>query len=64
MAADVSVENCGSIFLFFPRTPDAIEWIKQWVDDGYEFSNGALVVEHRYARDIAQGMVGDGLEVV
>lgn len=62
--ADISVENHGTIFLFFPQTEAGTAWIKEYVDDGYEFTQGALVVEHRHAWDIAQGAIADGLEIV
>lgn len=62
MATDVVVQNHGTVFLFIPVTPAAENWIRQWVDDGYEA--GALTVEHRFVEDIAVGMINDGLEVV
>jgi hypothetical protein len=37
------------------------EWIDENVNPGAQLVGGALVVEPRYGRDIAQGMAADGL---
>jgi hypothetical protein len=61
--SDVSVENHGSIFLFQPLTALAVAWIAEHVADDAMRYAGALVVEPRYARDLAAGMLADGLRV-
>jgi hypothetical protein len=58
---DVSIENHGSIFLFRTNTPAAAEWVSQNVQDDAQFFGDALVVEHRYAADLAVAMHRDGL---
>jgi len=60
---DVQVSNEGSLFLFTPLTTAAREWINENVTGETTWFGNALVVEHRYAGDLAQGMAGDGLEV-
>lgn len=60
-AVDVTVENCGGIFTFEPLTPAAEQWIDENVDSESQWLGGRLCVEHRYARDLAQGMMNDGL---
>lgn len=60
---DVTVENHGSIFLFTLHTPEAQEWWQQNCEDGLGWGDSSKVVEHRFARDIAQGLLDDGLEV-
>ena len=60
---DVLVQNEGSIFLFRPQTDAAKEWIDQNVSDEAQWFGGGLVVEHRYAHDMAEGMAGSGLTV-
>lgn len=60
---DVKVQNEGSIFLFHPLTEAGKDWIKENIDNDAQFFGDALVVEHRYAGDIAHGMQGDGLVV-
>ena len=61
---DVSVENHGSIFLFRPLTEAAEQWIQDNVSDEAQYFGTALAVEHRYARDLAQGMLEAGLRLV
>jgi hypothetical protein len=59
--ADVLVRNEGSIFLFTPTTPAAREWISENVQPNTQWFGASLVVEHRYAADLAVGMRADGL---
>jgi len=61
---DVTVTNEGSIFLFTPHTDTARNWIMENVSDEAQFFGDALVVEHGYAYDLAEGMQADGLRVV
>ena len=60
---DVRVRNEGTLFLFDLLTDAADDWVKMNVSDESQMYGGALVVEHRYARDIAAGMQSDGLVV-
>ena len=57
------VENHGSIFLFRPLTTLAEAWIAAHVSGDAMRYAGALVVEPRYAHDLAAGMLADGLHV-
>lgn len=60
---DVQVINAGGIYLFRPYTEEAKAWIAENTDpDAQWFANG-LVVEHRFAEDLAAGMQKDGLIV-
>lgn len=61
--ADVTIENHGSIMLFRLNTDAAEEWVDTYVSDDAQLWGGALVVEPRYAGNLAAGMVDDGLEV-
>jgi hypothetical protein len=58
---DVTVQNEGTIFLFQPLTEVAKDWIAEHVGGETTYFGSALVVEHRYAGDLARGMVNDGL---
>jgi hypothetical protein len=60
-APDFVVENHGNIFLFYPRNDLARKHLHE-VTDG-QWLGGALAVEHRYARDLAQALLDDGWEV-
>lgn len=61
--ADVRIDREGSIFLFTPLTDAAREFIKEHVQADAQWWAGSLVVEHRYARDLARGMANDGLRL-
>ena len=62
--ADVVVENHGSIFSFMPVTKAAKAWIEENVEtEGWQWLCGALCVEPRMARDLADGMVSAGLSI-
>ncbi len=60
---DVHVVNLGTIFTFEPRTRAAREWIADNVFEPMWFG-GALAVDHRYARPLAEGMLEAGLVVL
>ena len=61
MNLDISIENHGTLFLFRMNTPAAAEWVSQNVQEDAQFFGDALVVEHRYAADLAAGMREDGM---
>ena len=60
---DVQVDRSGSLFLFDLKSNAAKTWVKDHVSEECTFWGGALVVEHGYAMDVANGMMGDGLIV-
>ena len=60
---DFLVENHGSIFLFRMNTPAAVEWVSQNVQEDAQFFGDALVVEPRYAANLAAGMREAGLVI-
>jgi len=60
---DVTVQNEGSIFLFQLETEAAKTWVAEHVSEEATFWCGGLVVEHRYAGNLAAGMQADGLVV-
>ena len=63
--ADVQVLDEGSLLIFELLTPTAEDWVKENVGGEYRFfGKNGLVVEPRYARDLAKGMALGGLEVV
>ena len=59
--ADVEISNHGSIFLFQPMNTPAKDWLKDNTDG--QWFGSALVVEHRYAEDLAQGLQDNGFTV-
>jgi hypothetical protein len=58
---DVLVRNEGTLLLFCPLTPLAKGWIAEHVQSDAQWWGNALVVEHRYAWGLAQGMKDEGL---
>lgn len=61
---DVQVANHGSLFLFDLLTEGAREWAEIHIPEDATWWAGQLVIEPRYAGDVARGMLGDGLKVV
>jgi hypothetical protein len=53
---DVLVHNEGTVFVFCPLTAEAKEWINEHVQSDALWFGNALVVEHRFAWGLAQGM--------
>ncbi len=62
-ATDVEVSREGGLFLFAPLTGGAQDWIDEHVGDDATWCGERLVVEHRYALELAEGMLSDGLRV-
>ncbi len=58
---DVLVNNVGTLYTFCPLTLQAKEWIDEHVQDDAQWFGHALIVEHRYAWGLAQGMKDAGL---
>jgi len=61
--ADLLVENDGSIFLLDPVTDLGRDWMAAHISEDAKCFGGAVVVEHRYIRDIVVGAVTDGLRM-
>jgi len=60
---DVLVSNEGTLFLFCPLTPRTKQWIEDNVQSDATWFGNALVVEHRYAWGLGQGMRDAGLNL-
>jgi hypothetical protein len=59
---DVLVANEGTVFLFNPLTQQAKEWMDDNVQtEDWQYFGITLVVEHRFAWGLAQGMKDAGL---
>ena len=52
----ISIENQGSLILFHPLTEEAENWLIDHVQEDAQWFCGALVVEPRYAEDLAEGL--------
>jgi hypothetical protein len=60
---DVVVSDEGTLVLFYLLSREAERWVDENVDGERQFFAGALVVEHRFASELARGMAHDGLRV-
>ena len=63
MGADVRIIGRGTVYLFLLGTDQAREWVDEHVCDDHQMFGRGLVVEHRYAAALAEGMRDDGLEI-
>jgi hypothetical protein len=61
--ADLLVQGGGSVFLLRPSSRKGCCWLKEYTLADAMWLAGALVVEHRYIRDIVAGALCDGLRV-
>jgi hypothetical protein len=60
---DFSVLNQSSIFLLTPNSESAKEWVDENIDSEAMWWGNSVVVEHRYIRDIVDGLLNDGFTV-
>lgn len=64
MDKDILVNDQGSIVMLTPISPEAREWISQYVAfESWQWFGGSLCVEHGYADDLIEGMQAEGLTV-
>ena len=60
---DVVIRDEGSLLLFDLRTEQARGWVEEHVAEDAQRFGRALVVEHRYAGELTDGMAEAGLTV-
>ena len=59
---DVLVRSEGTVFLFCPLTERAKNWLEENVEtEPWQWFGNTLVVEHRFAWSLGQGMQDAGL---
>jgi hypothetical protein len=63
MTADLHIENHGTISLLYPVSEVGTEWVEEHIPDDPMTWGDAVIVEHRFIADIAEGAMDDGLEV-
>lgn len=61
--ADFTIQNEGPIFLVHPHNVVAENHLVDMVDENATFHGDALIVEHRYIRDLAEGLLAAGFSV-
>lgn len=61
---DVKIDNQGTIWMFHPISEDAKAWVDENVQlESYQWMGPRFAVEHRYASQLVQGMMEQGLTV-
>lgn len=60
---DFHLSDEGSIFLLTPLTAVAESWVAEHVSDDHQTFGRAIVVEHRYAVPIVEGLLVEGFRV-
>jgi hypothetical protein len=58
---DFLLNDEGTIFLLTPVTEAATEWANEYLPGDAMHFGDAIVVEHRFIRDIVDGFTNDGL---
>jgi hypothetical protein len=60
---DLLVHGGGRVYVLRSVSPTGAAWLDQHVTPEATMFCGAVVVEHRFIRDIVTGAVSDGLRV-
>ena len=61
---DLQFENHGSIFTLYTHSERGEDWVKEHLPEDVMRFGEAYVIDHRYAWDICQGAMNDGLNVI
>ena len=60
---DFQVINHGTLYLLIPKTPRAMQWVRDNLSPNHTKYDDASVIEHRYIGDIIEGIQADDLEI-
>ena len=61
---DVRLSDEGSLIGFTPISEAAQDWFRLHVEaEDWQWMGDTLWIDHRFARDLMQGIVDDGLEL-
>ncbi len=63
LECDLYVRNEGTIFTFTPVSRGARDWLAENVSEDAQWLGGTLCVEHRYAFDLADGLLDAGFAI-
>ena len=61
--ADFQVVNHGTLYLLYPNTLRAKQWVKDHLPQDHMQYGGASVVGHRHIADIIAGIQTDELDI-
>jgi hypothetical protein len=60
---DFMVSDEGTVWLFTPLTPAALQFLSKQVQQDAQYFGDSLAVEHRYVSDLIVGLRQHGLTV-
>lgn len=60
---DFTVTDHGSIILLRPLTPEARDWVDEYLPADAQWHGRAIAVERRYFEDIYDGLTSAGLTI-
>lgn len=63
MAPDFNFTNHGSVCLLTPLTPAGTSWASEHLPEDAPRFGGGIAIEPRYAGQIIEGILNDGMEV-
>jgi hypothetical protein len=63
-SADFLLRDGGTIWLFTPLTPAALEFLSEHIQDDAQYFGDSLVVKHRYVSDLIVGLREHDLKAV
>jgi hypothetical protein len=63
--ADFALRDEGSLILLTPLSPSAHEFVEERIgsDNGFQPYFPTVVIERRYAQDILEGVVAEGMVI-
>jgi len=64
LAVDFLVHDEGSIWLFTPLTPAALQFLSDHIQEDAQYFGDSLAVEHRFVYDLLVALRGHGLRAV
>lgn len=60
---DIKIVGSGSLYMVYPQTEAAKEWVEENVEVPEYGSVDSFSVEHRYIEDLTIGMLNEGFTV-
>jgi hypothetical protein len=61
---DFVVRDEGTIWLFTPLTPPALQFLSEYIQEDAQYFGDSLAVEHRYVEALLNGLQEHGLKAV
>jgi hypothetical protein len=61
---DFVFRNHGSMIGLYPHSHAAQEWVKEHLPDDAPWFGKTVMIERRYADDIIEGILNDGMKVI